>query len=249
MFAIDSLWMVLLYLFIALLLRMRFRNGATIVLLFIVLIGAMGAVVRDYRREIFNAWENARAVATNWRGDVEWPPRLNESYPDLLLYDQEGSVTRLSSFKGKVILVEMVGMSCPACVALSGGQLYGGFEGTSPQSDLESLDSYVQRFAGLKLNDPRLVFVQLVLFNPEMQPPTPDDARRWAEHFRLHRSKNYIVLAGDERLAMDASRQLVPGFQLIDRDFILRGDSTGSSPAHDLYEDLFPMLRDLVDQR
>jgi cytochrome oxidase Cu insertion factor (SCO1/SenC/PrrC family) len=41
---------------------------------------------------------------------VSWPPQLGQPYPDLELVDQTGQKTRLSSFKGKVILIEPVGM-------------------------------------------------------------------------------------------------------------------------------------------
>jgi hypothetical protein len=247
MFRFDSLWLILLYLLLAILLRARIRNLATAILVVVMFVAVVGAILRDYHREISNAWETARATAINWRTEATWPPRLGEQYPDLLLYDQEGNVTRLSSFKDKMILIEFVGTSCPACVALSGGNLYGGFEGIEPQADLESIDRYLKHFGHVDLSDPRLVFVQILLFDPKMQPPTVADAARWAEHFQLKRSQNQIVLVGDARLATDANRALVPGFHLIDRDFILRADSTGPSPPHDLYQDLIPMLGDFLE--
>ena len=36
-------------------------------------------------------------------------------FPDLELMSDSGVVRRLSEFKGKIILVEPVGMNCPAC--------------------------------------------------------------------------------------------------------------------------------------
>ncbi len=40
-----------------------------------------------------------------------WPPELGKPYPDLELVDQTGKKVRLSSFKGKVLLIEPIGMS------------------------------------------------------------------------------------------------------------------------------------------
>ena len=51
------------------------------------------------------------------RRDFDWPPKLNEPYPDLQLIDQEGAPTRLSDFKGRIILLEPIGMTCKACQA------------------------------------------------------------------------------------------------------------------------------------
>jgi hypothetical protein len=47
---------------------------------------------------------------------------------------------------------------------------------------------------------------------------------------------------GDERFINPASYKMIPGFQLVDRAFILRADATGHTPTHNLWEDLLPML-------
>jgi hypothetical protein len=49
-------------------------------------------------------------------------------------------------------------------------------------------------------------------------------------------------------MATKASRDLIPGFQMIDKHFILRSDSTGPSPADDLYSKLLPQIRMLLDE-
>jgi cytochrome oxidase Cu insertion factor (SCO1/SenC/PrrC family) len=40
-----------------------------------------------------------------------WPPVVDETYPDLELTDFRGEVVRLSSFKGRVLLIEPIGMT------------------------------------------------------------------------------------------------------------------------------------------
>lgn len=40
-----------------------------------------------------------------------WPPTLAEPYPDLDLLDHRGELVQLSSFKGKILLIEPIGMT------------------------------------------------------------------------------------------------------------------------------------------
>ena len=174
----------------------------------------------------------------------DWPPKLGSAYPDVELRDSNGEAVRLSSFRGKVLLIEPIGMNCPACIAFAGGNSdgRGGLDGQPGQNGLESIESYVERYApGASLNDPDLVFIHMLLYNHKLRAPTEEDARRWAEHFGVSRP-NHLVLYGDERFINPASYKMIPGFQLIDRDFILRSDSTGHTPTHNLWKDLLPML-------
>lgn len=181
---------------------------------------------------------------------VKWPPKLGEPYPDLELTDQSGRRVRLSSFKGRVLLIEPVGMTCPACQAFSGAHRYGSFEGVVPQQGLPSIEELFPRYTnGLSLSDERIVFAQLLLYNMSMGVPTLDDARRWAEHFKLARLKNHFVLAGAKELLGPASYNLIPGFQLVDRNFVMRADSTGHQPRHNLFTELLPMVPGLLEEK
>jgi cytochrome oxidase Cu insertion factor (SCO1/SenC/PrrC family) len=137
----KSLLLIVLYVTLALLMRIRFRNRATAVLLVIVLTASSGWLIRDFRHEIRRAFSSANLLAAT---HLDWPPRLNETYPDLVLIDQEGREMRLSSLRGKVILLEPVGLSCPACLAFSGGHLFGPFRGVAPQPNLERIDTYLR---------------------------------------------------------------------------------------------------------
>ena len=40
---------------------------------------------------------------------------------------------------------------------------------------------------------------------------------------------------------------MIPGFQLVDRDFILRCDA-GNPPRQNLYQELLPMVRTVLNQ-
>jgi len=194
----------------------------------------------------------AIAPAGGVPGAVEsmWPPQLGEPYPDLTLTDPDGRAVALSSFKGRVILLEPIGMSCAACQAFAGANRArpGPFGGMRPQEGLQSIEEYVEQYAGgVRLDDPRLVYVQLLLYGPSARrAPTLGEARRWADHFGAPGSPRPVVLVGHEHLVGRASYDMIPGFQLVDRDFVLRADSTGHRPHDDLWKELLPELGRLV---
>ncbi len=245
----DPMFLVSINLFAAVLARCLKPNLLTAVLLAVVMIGCAGYLGSHHSTEIMGALNHGRDLALTWTGNPPaWPSERNRTYSDLTLLDQDGNPTRLSDFQGKVILVETVGMSCPACVAFSGGHEKGAFLGVQPQSNLESIEQYVRRFGRIRLDDSRLVFVQIVLFNQELTAPTREEVQAWAAHFGFRRDRNQIVLAGSRSMATAASRDIVPGFQLIDKKFVLRVDSTGKTPADNFYTDLLPLIRQLIKE-
>lgn len=182
---------------------------------------------------------------------LAWPPVLGQEYPDLNLVDQTGQQTRLSDFRGKVILLEVVGIPCAACQSFSGGREVGAFRGGGVQADLESIEKYARRYGGFDLEKEtaagRVVFVQLLLFDEKIFAPSTADAAAWAKHFHMDRAKNQVVLAGTNALATRQSYQMIPGFHLIDRDFKFDRDSAGHKPMHNLYTDLLPRMRKLIE--
>ena len=143
-------------------------------------------------------------------------------------------------------------MTCPACNALSGANEPGmtAFRGIKPQQGLDSIERYAETYARLSLDHRDIVFVQLVLYGMDgRSPPSEDDVRAWASHYRLDRAKNQVVLAGDARFISRETRRPIPGFHLIDERGVLRAMSS-KDPQHDpLYTSLPPKLADLVEGR
>ena len=179
----------------------------------------------------------------------EWPPRVGQPYPDLELLNHKGQTVSLSSYKGKLILIEPIGLSCPACNAFAGGNEHGvgGFRGVRPQTGLDSMAKHLPRYSpGVRIDDPRLVIVQLLLYGMDMQAPSLEDAQAWAKHFDIDTKPNHVVLIGDSRYVNPDSYNMIPGFQLIDGNFVLRADSTGHQPADDLYRHLLPRLGNMI---
>jgi hypothetical protein len=178
-----------------------------------------------------------------------WPPVVGQFYPNLVLRDQTGQATAISDFRGKVVLVEVVGLTCRACHAFAGANEpdVGHFRGIEPQSGLGSIERYARGYAKLSLDHPDIIFVQLVLYGMDGRgPASEDDVRAWARHFRMDRDQNKVVLIGDQRFISPETRKLIPGFHLIDQNGILRAMSS-NDPRHDgLHESLLPQLASLV---
>ncbi len=178
---------------------------------------------------------------------TSWPPVENRLYPDMELYNQDGKLTRLSDFSGNVIIVQPVAMSCPLTQAYSGANKSGKtpFRTCFPNNGIVDFPQRMNDYAGISMNTPGLVFVQIIFYNMENQPPTIDDAKLWAKHFDLRTSNNQYVLVANPEMVTRKSAMLIPGFQLIDRSFILRSDSTGVLPKRNLYLHFFPTLQDV----
>jgi len=187
---------------------------------------------------------------------MHWPPQVGYAYPDLQLYNSNGKLFRLSDHRGKVVIIEPIGMSCPACNAFAGagegGVIANGFGGTVPQPGVLSFEASVKRNGkGVSLDDPNLLYIHLLLFNLRMQAPTVEDARLWSQHFKLNGRPNHVVLAGDPALLLPkhypATYKMIPGFQLLSRNLALEVDSSGHAPKHNLYTRLIPRIKRFLD--
>ena len=190
--------------------------------------------------------------AVEMRPDHIWPPRIGERYPNLRLLNAHGERVALDSLAGKVILVEPIGMDCPACNAFAGGNRPGasGFQGVQPQGGLPSIEELLDSYAGgISLSDDRIALVHLLLYRPGRDgPPKLETARLWAKHFGIEESEDTLVLVGESYLIGPASYNMIPGFQLIDSDFVLRFDASGHHPKHDLWRELLPAVPSLIDE-
>lgn len=190
-----------------------------------------------------SAWSILGDDAPSTTAPQNWPPQLNQPYPDIEMIDATGAKRHLSEFKGKVIILKLIGMSCPACNGFSGAKEKGGYGGVTPQQGLESFDTYFYKTVkGASLSDGRIVVVSLLLYNLDMKAPTPEEVKKWAEHFKLNDKSNHYVFSGGAALSTSENKALIPGFQLIDKSFVLRKDSSGHHPIQNLYSDLMPAI-------
>lgn len=178
----------------------------------------------------------------------DWPPQVDALYPDLKLSDIEGKPVRLSQFRGKLLLIEPVGIGCRGCQAFAGGHVVGGLFGYQPQSGLKSIHEYAETYSGTSLDDDRIHVIQILFYGPyASRAPTLDEAKKWAEHYRAV-APHATVLVAQQSMVNKTTRGMIPGFHLVDRDFILRC-AAGNPPHQDLYRDLLPLLGELVGDR
>jgi hypothetical protein len=195
--------------------------------------------------------EPATPAAAATKPSVEfWPPRRGERYPNLTLYDHRGQLVSLDSLRGKVILLEPVGMTCEACQSLSGAGKVGCFGKQPAQPGVEALEDYFPRYSGgLSLSDPRIAYVQVLLYDLDLHAPSPAEVKAWAHHFKFDERPNVYVLAGTPDLIGPASFAMIPGFQLIDKNFMLRAWWYGeTNTGDDLWTKLLPMVPQLLDE-
>ena len=166
---------------------------------------------------------------------------IGQPYPDLSLYDESGAEVHLSTLKGKVLLIEPIAMGCSACQAFSGAHEYGAYGTVLPQPGLQCVQRLLGQYAGgVSLKDENVQFIQIVFLNFSLQSPTPQELSRWAKHFHLPQQR--VLVLGAPSSLSTWGKTLIPGFQLIDKDFILRADSTGAVPKTNLYDELLPLL-------
>jgi hypothetical protein len=169
-----------------------------------------------------------------------WPPQIGKPYPNLSILTHTGEEKSLHDYKGKVILIEPIGMNCPACQAFSGGK---GLGGITPTGGLPDYSSLLKEYGHVSLDDQRIVLIQLLLYDLQMGPPKVKDAEIWAKHYGLLDASNRVVAVPKTDLRGDVAYKLIPGFQLIDKNLILQFDATGHAPRHSLYRDLLPAIR------
>jgi hypothetical protein len=108
------------------------------------------------------------------------------------------------------------------------------------QANMPSLDDAAEDYGDFSLDDGRLVVVHLLLYGHDMQAPSVADAREWAEHYGIDKRPNHVVLVGQPGMLSGETRRMIPGVQVVDRDFVLRYDGAGARAPHDLWTEVLP---------
>ena len=79
-----------------------------------------------------------------------------------------------------------------------------------------------------------------------MEAPTVQEVKAWADHFNFTHRQNVYVLVGTKEMTSQASFDMIPGVHLIDQSFVLRSEHFGHGGGSDLYRELLPMAATLV---
>ncbi len=208
----------------------------------LVMIAAMGYLGTTFGYPLLSVVQREGWRALHPTGRSEWPPRRGQPFPDVALVDSDGQPRKLTEFRGRVVLLHIVGTSCRTSVALAGGKRCGAFDGIEPHAGLCSLADYARQLGNFGPDDPRVVIVHLILFDDRLAAPSATHLREWERHFGVNHETNQLVLGGTPALVTAASRELVPGCLLLDQQCLVRAAATGREPADDLFSDLLPMI-------
>lgn len=178
-----------------------------------------------------------------------WPPKMNEKYPDLQLFDQKGQEFRVSQLEGKVLIVEYVDMSSPISQAQSGArqkQAFGIMQEVDQFAEpfYETLSKNAQGTVTWPNED--VIHLKIIVYTQDGAQPSRDDAQNWAEHFGFERENNVIVAVARDDLRDVKTQDIVTGFQLVDKNQKLRVDSSGPAPKHNLSMTLIPLFEKLL---
>lgn len=173
-----------------------------------------------------------------------WPPKVKKEYPNLKLITSEGKKISLKSFKGKTLLVELIGMTCQGCHAFSGGhKLEKTLGGIRPQLNLKSIEEYFNDFTSLDLFNSNIHFLQVVIYDLKDKKTNPSDAIKWAKHFYPQGlPKNVTVAVPEDSLVSPVTYSMIPSFHLIDKNSIYRSNGKGQA----LYRDLLPLAASII---
>lgn len=198
--------------------------------------------------EMRTKYQNATKVNNNL--PESWPPKMNRAFPDIELVDQEGVKFLLSDLKGRVIVLELVDMASPLSQAYAGARKKGVYGAPD-----QKVDDYALPFSDLvekntpgkrKVPNQNLVIISFIIKDEQGQQPDLQDAKNWATHFGLSKEAYHIVAINEKDFRGRESDKITPGFQLIDKNLLLRVDSAGPEPKHNLTMTLIPLLDKLL---
>jgi len=199
-------------------------------------------------RDIF-AGKDITGEAKEGKVAYHWPPKMNQPYPDMELLDRNGRVFRLSDLKGYVIVMSYIDMSSPISQAQAGAVVTGAY-GFTKEVDkyAESFSQVVRKNAvdGFILPNDGVLEINVLVYAQDGSQATLSDADEWAEHFGLDLDHGIIVAVPTKDLRSKTAQSVITGYQLVDQHMMLRVDSAGLTPKHNLKMTLVPLLSKLA---
>lgn len=177
-----------------------------------------------------------------------WPAKMNKPYPEIELIDRDGKAFKLSNHKGKVIILSFIDMSSPVSQAQAGAGLSGAYGLTQETDKLAEPFSETLRKGDVDLTLPNddVVEINVLVYAQDGAQTTVDNADSWANHFDLEREKGVVVAIPQKDIRGEESEKIINGFQLLDKNHILRVDSSGSEPKHNLRMTFIPLVPKLL---
>ena len=203
-----------------------------------------------------DGWERKASLETPWRMSQvaskknslsNWPPVCGKPFPQFELFDHDNNRFSFDRLPGKPTVIEFISMTCAGCQAFSGGNEFGPYGGLASQPDLESFETYYHQYSGLDLYSDDVNYVVVVVYNDKLETPTAQDLAGWRTHFHMENHKNTSIVSSSELASADTFK-MIPGFMLLDKDRSVIFDSTGHNPKHNLYTELLPGIKPLLNR-
>ncbi|MDH5721730.1 MAG: hypothetical protein OEY94_00185 [Alphaproteobacteria bacterium] len=220
------------------------------VIIFAGLVIEAGKLPEEERNKIIDEMKRAaQGLPRNANLPVPWPAQMNTEYPDFEVIDQDGRQFKISSLRGKVILVEIIDMMNPVSLSYNGAAEYGLFGKAQGADQYEiSLAKTIEKQmqGSFSLPHAEVIVLKLIVYNQEGTQPNAMDAESWANFYRLKKEDNYYVVVPAKDFRGEETDRIVPGYQLIDRDFNLRVDAAGPAPKHNFKMSLIPHIPKLA---
>ena len=204
------------------------------------------AILEQQKKDMIKA---VQGLPLNENIPDPWPPKMNKPYPEIELIDQDGKEFKLSSLKGKVIVLSFIDMSSPVSQAQSGSVLSGAYGFTQEiDKTYDTFDDALRKADGVDFTLPHedVVEISVIVYTQDGGQASVDDAKSWADHFDLSPEHGEIVAVPKKDIRGEESDKIINGFQLIDKNNILRVDSSGPNPKHNLRMTLAPLLPKLL---
>ncbi len=177
-----------------------------------------------------------------------WPPKMNETYPDLALVDSNGRNFNMSDMVGQVLLVEYIDITSPISQAQSGAANAGAYEGQEVDKVAYDFKTMLYKNTTPPMEWPHdnVVLLQILVFNANGAQTSVDDAAGWSEHFGFGDDDSVIVAVPQKDIRGTELNNMIGGYQLVDKNLNLRVDSSGPAPKHNLRMTLAPMVTKLT---
>ncbi len=210
------------------------------------------SIINQQRKDMIAILSGKDITKEEKEGEIPyyWPPKMNHPYPDLELLDRDGRTFKLSDLKGYVIVMSYVDMSSPTSQAQAGAAVTGAYGITN------EIDKYAEPFTQVvRKNAPNdftlpndvVLEIDVLVYAQDGSQATLADVDKWAEHFDLDLEHGIIVAVPKKDIRGEEVQIILTGYQLVDQHKMLRVDSAGMEPKHNLKMTLVPLLSKLAN--
>lgn len=170
---------------------------------------------------------------------VPWPPRIGAPFPRMQFLTPSLQRRSLDEFRGRVVVIEYVSMASAVTQAFAGSRDRGPFGSSALRNDFKPLESYFPEYSG-GIPSTDVILVQILMLDHHAQPVSTETAAAWNKHFELE-ARGRVILIASPVLLRNQGSEVVGGFQMLDKNGVVRADATGER-SKTLFSELFPGL-------